>query len=548
MGCVLDGIVTPPEECDDGNAINGDGCDADCTISCNDPAVDCPAAPACQKAVCALNHTCATQGDPAAEGTSCGPNDLCKQGVCAPIACGDGVVEGAEQCDFGAGNGPNKGCEATCQFSCGKSPDTCPDMNTCNGVEVCTTVVVGGATGQACLAGQAMPTCSACAGGFCSGGACAASACGDGCIDAANGEQCEPPGTATCNALCKTPACGNAVREGTEQCDDGNTQNLDGCDAACAFEQDHRTNSMVLQFTTDAFCSANKFGAAIAPIAQANVQQALSNGVAKGTSGFLFKFLGLDTLSGSVDDLMLELGVVTAIPIMDAAYNGSNDLDWWYFVNQASLDATRTPLDKLPGSITASVLTAGPGSMNITMNLFGEQATLFRVSSAKLSVGIGATSIPLSSAGTPPGHLASEHLDATLVSFATMGSATPGRLCSNLSAKSLSQSPVPLNLQPGGVFACSEGYTSTHTLLDLMVAGCTIPFAGAVVLPSQPDQVDPGMPAAGGGGPYVFQVSAQKKVTGCVDKNNQPAVLSACLNAAAYSSYLQFTTDRVILK
>jgi hypothetical protein len=46
----------------------------------------------------------------------------------------------------------------------------------------------------------------------------------------------------------------------------------------------------------------------------------------------------------------------------------------------------------------------------------------------------------------------------------------------------------------------------------------------------------------------VFQVNAQKKVSGCVDKNNQPAVLSACLNAAAYSSYLQFTTDRVILK
>lgn len=32
------------------------------------------------------------------------------------------------------------------------------------------------------------------------------------------------------------PGCGNAVIEGTEACDDGNTDNADGCDAACAFE------------------------------------------------------------------------------------------------------------------------------------------------------------------------------------------------------------------------------------------------------------------------------------------------------------------------
>ncbi len=35
-GCVLDGKKTAGEECDDGNAIYGDGCD-DCTFSCNSP-------------------------------------------------------------------------------------------------------------------------------------------------------------------------------------------------------------------------------------------------------------------------------------------------------------------------------------------------------------------------------------------------------------------------------------------------------------------------------------------------------------------------------
>lgn len=32
------------------------------------------------------------------------------------------------------------------------------------------------------------------------------------------------------------PGCGNRIIEGTEACDDGNTDNSDGCDAACAFE------------------------------------------------------------------------------------------------------------------------------------------------------------------------------------------------------------------------------------------------------------------------------------------------------------------------
>jgi cysteine-rich repeat protein len=342
--------------------------------------------------------------------------------------------------------------------------------------------------------------------------------------------------------------CGNGTREGPEQCDDGNTQNLDGCDAACAFEQDHRSNSLLLQFSTDAYCTANKFGAAITPIAQSIVQNGLTNGVAQGTSGLLFKVFGLEDLTGTVDDPMLELGVVTATPIAGAGYNGASDLDWWYTVSPASIDANRNPNDKVPGSIMSGVLNAGPGSMSMSVNLFQAQA-LLRLSSVKLQIGIGPSNAPTqSAAGMPPGHIPAENLSPALTSFAFLGTAANGKVCSNISAKSLSQTPIPPALLPGGQFPCTENYAGANSLLDVIVGGCSISFVGPVVLPSQPDQVDPGFPAVGAGGPYTLQTNAQKIVATCLDKNNAIADLDKCLSAAAYSSYFQFTTDRVILK
>ena len=36
--------------------------------------------------------------------------------------------------------------------------------------------------------------------------------------------------------LCPAAVCGNRIREGTEECDDGNTVDGDGCSAECAGE------------------------------------------------------------------------------------------------------------------------------------------------------------------------------------------------------------------------------------------------------------------------------------------------------------------------
>jgi len=54
--------------------------------------------------------------------------------------------------------------------------------------------------------------------------------CDDG--NTAGGDGCSP----TCQIEIPTPICGNTFREGTEQCDDGNTAGGDGCSPTCQIE------------------------------------------------------------------------------------------------------------------------------------------------------------------------------------------------------------------------------------------------------------------------------------------------------------------------
>ena len=546
------GFLEPPEECDDGNAVDLDGCNIDCTLTCSDPVLDCPAPPVCQLAACDVSNVCAPVPDPSQNGAPCGPGLVCSDGACAVpgAVCGNGVIEGGEQCDFGAANGPNAGCETTCLFSCTLAPDSCPDADSCNGVETCGQLVVNAQTGQACSPGAPLADCSLCAGGVCSGGTCQVSTCGDGCIDAAAGEQCEPPNTATCDATCQSMLCGNGVREGSEQCDDGGLINLDGCDSSCKFEQDLRANWLKMQFGIDAYCTVNQIGKAIVGgAAQSQLQQGLDTAIASGDIGMLFKLLGLDDLTGTSDPAV-EVGVMDGPPVAGMGYDGTSDLDWWYDANATSIDANRDPIAKLPGTILAKVLDAGPGTMNMTVVFSGVPKNL-KITSAKLTSSIGATSTPLSAAmPVPPGHLASEHVDPALVSFESGGQKTANgaaKLCGNVSALSLAQIPIPPTLVGGGLLACSQNYTAQNSMLDLLIGGCTVLFIQQIA-PTQPDTADPGAPEAGAGAPYTLQANAQKVVNVCKDKDNVVVNLQTCLNAAAYSSFFKFATGRVIVK
>ncbi len=91
VGCG-DGIVSGGEPCDDGNLVNGDGCDNNCTAS------------GCGNGVQAGSEAC-DDGN-AASGDGCDVN-------CTVSACGNRIVAGAETCDDGNAT-PGDGCTANC--------------------------------------------------------------------------------------------------------------------------------------------------------------------------------------------------------------------------------------------------------------------------------------------------------------------------------------------------------------------------------------------------------------------------------------------------
>ncbi len=547
-------VVEGTEACDDGNDQSGDGCEVDCSFSCDNTSpetgnVKCDDGNLCNgPETCSDNHACVA-GMNQADGFGCDTGKICIAGACQDDICGDGYVNATEECDDGnATNGD--GCDS-CAFSC-MSDDA---MRDCSNLDPCIATTCDDATHTCVNPISAGEVCGLSA--VCVDGACSLVACGNGTVEL--GEECDDGNNTNgdgCQSDCTLSiagsVCGNGNRETGEQCDDSNTVNLDGCDSACKFEQIHRATWLRLQFGTEApFCPANALGGAIATIAEDQIQSSLDVGLKNGSIGIMFKTFGLNDLSGGSDPV-LDIGFLTGAPVIPAGamYDGTNDLDWWHTISAASIDANRNPLEKVAGYISAKTLFAGPGKVSIGINFAGIPATL-KMSSARLKATIGDASTPLLSSGATPGHLAAEKLDPALQSYATMAlpnSTDAGRLCGNVGTTSLSQVPVPPALTMG-MLACDQKYTIQNTLLDVFVSGCTVFGAIAIIAPTQPDQADPGAPVAGAGAPYTLTTNASTKmVDGCRDKNNQSVDLNTCRTAAAYSSFFKFATNRVIGK
>ena len=210
--------------------LPGDGCGIDCRFEiealCGNGITEPHRGEACDPgSVC--------KGGPK-NGESCSSNTaICGSGRCERVmtnplcssecdrvsgVCGNGVKEGAEQCDEGAKNSNEANA---CRAGTESGRPACV-------FAYCGDLVID--RGEECDDGNtiAKDGCTHCLIDF----------CGNGRLDA--GETCDDGSTVNndgCSEWCLLEnICGNANREGEEECDDGNAGSGDGCSAECLFE------------------------------------------------------------------------------------------------------------------------------------------------------------------------------------------------------------------------------------------------------------------------------------------------------------------------
>jgi cysteine-rich repeat protein len=127
------------EACDDGNAINGDGCDDDCTPTCTLDA-DCDNGDPCNGTETCVSSRCQLGLVPADGSEMCtttgGGAGVCYGGLCSPPDCGNGTVDPDEDCDDGRNGDNEDGCRDDCTYTC-TVDDGCDDGDACNGAETC---------------------------------------------------------------------------------------------------------------------------------------------------------------------------------------------------------------------------------------------------------------------------------------------------------------------------------------------------------------------------------------------------------------------------
>ncbi len=233
-GICGDGVIDTAngEECDDGLIVNGksvggdgsyDGCTADCKKASR----------------CGDNHW-----DPGYEDcdgvtgctSSCMPENRyeCKDGVCALIKCGNGVVDSDEECDDGiaAQSSFCHGCSSDSAHVCKNSqPYPCPTNITgkycaVNGVEC---ILISDLYGDG-IVSEGFEECD-------DGNNIDNDGCSKGRVDP--GYVCLNPGS-----HCYARACGDGILAYGEECDDGNAVSNDGCNSRCKLEEGYRCETV----------------------------------------------------------------------------------------------------------------------------------------------------------------------------------------------------------------------------------------------------------------------------------------------------------------
>lgn len=224
-----DGLLDKSERCDDGNVKNEDGCSLDCIIesgyACDEPNS------ACHEVVCGdglRDEGEACDDENGEDGDGCSDECAVESGFACPEvgqqcvdirACGNGNVEGDEECDLGADNDDQGDCTSLCrQPRCGdgiqQSGEQCDDGDLSGVYGKCDE---GCVDAPRCGDGQVQASVEECdlGSGNDGTGACAEDCtlthfCGNGVVESDLGEQCEgdvspvggQPGCADCQREC----------------------------------------------------------------------------------------------------------------------------------------------------------------------------------------------------------------------------------------------------------------------------------------------------------------------------------------------------------
>lgn len=170
----------------------------------------------------------------------------CSGSTCNPCGCGDGIVDAGEECDFGGGNGPCRtyGCQDYCDYTCHYA-DCNPMGNICVSDSYTRFVDTCGNLGgpQTACSGFGCPT-----GGCCNTAPRCASDGNlhvyDSCNEAIDRGIWQNCGGCGCSSGSCVPCavCGNGVREGAEQCDNGGNNGVACGSYGCTFCSTSCTN------------------------------------------------------------------------------------------------------------------------------------------------------------------------------------------------------------------------------------------------------------------------------------------------------------------
>lgn len=218
LGVCGDAVIESPENCDDGNDTEGDGCSSECTTetgyACPTPGEDCVQLSVCGDGNLGIGEECDDTNTRSGDGCT----DQCFVEIgwecptagsrCIAARCGDGKIAGNEQCEDGddplaSGDGCSDSCRVESGYFCPTVGEDCQETVCGNGVregdEPCDdgNNDVGDGCTPLC---EREPTCVE--------GACT-STCGDGMILPGDGEQCDDGNQNDgdgCSSLCKEEA------------------------------------------------------------------------------------------------------------------------------------------------------------------------------------------------------------------------------------------------------------------------------------------------------------------------------------------------------